>query len=190
MAPRFDSSDRWPVLSTSVVDPSVANPGDRVSTYRDSHAFVTKTTLVAHFSRVSIPLSNVYFDVVGVTLTAALRRVGGVWILNDVVLSGASATNSLLGVVPHIGYLLFGISFCTDNKANYPKVKRFLCESADLPAALGDPSSACTVTSQGAHIETSAANLGPIVAPPPIPTPCPPETDPRNDSCDIPAADD
>jgi hypothetical protein len=189
-APRFDSSDRWPVLSTSVVDPSIANPSDRVSTYRDSHAFVTKTTLVAHFDRVSIPLSNVYFDVLGVTLTAALRRGGGVWTLNDVVLSGASTTNSLLRVVPHIGYLLFGISFCTDNKANYPKVKRFLCESADLPATLGDPSSVCTVTSLSAHIETSAASLGPIVAPPPIPTPGPPKTDPRNDSCDIPTADD
>jgi hypothetical protein len=162
-----------------------------VSSYRDPGAFVTKTSLVARFPRVQIPLSNVYFDLKDVTLTAAVRRVGGTWILEDAILSGASSTNGLLGVVPQIGYVLFGISFCTDNKANYPKVKRFLCESADLPPSLGDPrSSTCTVTSLGARMETAPASLGPVVAPPPIPAPCPPETDPRNDTCDIPAADD
>jgi hypothetical protein len=191
VAPRFDSSDEWPVLSTSLTDRTVTNPSAMVSTYRDPHAFLTKTTLVARFPRVQIPLSNVYFDVTGVTLTAAVRRVGGNWMLQDVTLSGASTTNSLLGVVPAIGYVLFGISFCSDNQANYPKVKRFLCESADLPPSLGDPpSSTCTMTSLGAFMETAPASLGPVVAPPPVPTPCPPATDPRNDSCDIPAADD
>jgi hypothetical protein len=191
VAPRFDTSDHWPVLSTSVVDPSVANPRDLVSTYRDANAFVTLSRMVAHFPRVQIPLSNVYFDLFGVTLTASVRRVGRTWTLEDVVMSGMTKTNSLLGVVPPIGYVLFGIKFCTDNKANYPKVKRFLCESSDLPATLGDPpSTSCTVTSAGAKMVMSPANLGPVVAPPPIPTPCPPETDPRNDSCDIPPADD
>jgi hypothetical protein len=189
--PRFDSSDQWPVLSSSLANPTVTDPRNMVSTYRDARAFVTKTTLVARFPRVSMPLSNVYFDVDDVALTAGIRRVGGSWRLEDVVLSGTTPTNRLLGVVPHIAYVLFGITFCTDNQANYPKVKRFLCESSDLPATLGDPpSSACEATSMGARMETRPASLGPVVPPPPIPSPCPPETDPRQDSCAVPAADD
>jgi hypothetical protein len=92
-------------------------------------------------------------------------------------------------VVPQIAYVEFGVPLCTDNNANYPKVKRFLCESSDLPASLGDPpTSRCTATSAGMRIETAPATLGPIVTPPPVPNPCPPETDPHNDSCDVPAA--
>lgn len=190
VVPRFDATDHWPVLSSSLVDPSVSNPSDMVSVYRDPNAFVTLNTLVAHLPRVSIPLSDVYFDVTDVTLTGTLRRVSSVWRLDDVVMSGWTPTNSLLGVVPQIAYVLFGISFCTDNLANYPKVKRFLCESADLPTKLGDPpSSVCTVTSAGARMTTSPANLGPVVDPPPKPSPCLPATDPANDTCDIPASE-
>jgi hypothetical protein len=191
VAPKFDATDRWPVLTTSVVDPSIANSSDAVSLYRDAQAFVTKNVLVARFPRIVIPLSNVYFELQGVALTAELKRnqVARTWELDNVVLSGGTSTNGLLGVVPTIAAVVFGVPLCTDNNANYPTVKRFLCESADLPSTPGEPaSSRCALTSVGAKMQTSPASLGPIVPPPVLPHPCPNETDPHGDSCDIPPA--
>lgn len=189
VSPKFDAGDRWPILSTSVVDPTVANPADAVSVYRDAQAFVTKNVLVARFPRIAIPLSNVYFELQVVALTAEITRdqIARTWRLDNVVVAGGTSTNGLLGVIPQIAAIVFGVPLCTDNHANYPAVKRFLCESADLPSTPGLPTtSRCASTSVGAKMQTAPASLGPIVAPPVLPSPCPPATDPHNDSCDIP----
>lgn len=189
--PAFDAGDQWPILSPSVADPTVATAAATVSLYRDPTAFVTRNQLVAHFSTLIFPISNVYFTVTDAVLTGEIERdpVSGIWMLINASFAGHGRTDDLLGVIPEIVQTLFGSSvhLCTDDQANYSQVKRYICGSADVPATRGArPDSACVGSSVGASLVTAPATLGAIVEPVPRPELCPPATAPKNDTCATP----
>lgn len=187
--PAFDATDHWPILWTSVIDGTASSAAATVSVHRDTHAFVTKNTLVAHFDHVQVPIGNVYFNVADVVLTGKVGRsnVNDDWRLDDAAFAGHGSTDDLLGVIPEIAFKLFGVSLCTDNQANYPTVKRYICESADFPGASGAPrDTPCVGSSVGAALVTAPASLGALVPPEPRPNLCTPMTDPRNESCATP----
>ncbi|HEX7671735.1 MAG TPA: hypothetical protein VF395_19210, partial [Polyangiaceae bacterium] len=81
----------------------------------------------------------------------------------------------------------FGVSLCTDNQANYPTGKRYICESARRSGSLrgAPPDTPCVGSSVGAFT-TAPASLGVLVAPETRPALCTPTTDPRNESCAVP----
>jgi hypothetical protein len=186
-APAFDASDSWPILSTTVADATVKSAADTVSKDRDESAYVTRNLLVAHFDHVVIPLRNSYFDTYDVVLTGELRRdiATKVWSIENGTFAGHAHVDDLLAVIPEIAHTIFGATLCTDNTLNYAPVKRYICNSADMPATpAGGP---CTETSFGIGFTTAPASLGAVVAPPPPSDVCPRATSPASDSCSIPA---
>ena len=185
VAPALEESDQWTVLSSSVADPTATDAANTNSIYRDANAFVTRGSLVAHFARTMIPLADVYFEVNDVTLTATVVRDAATeqWLLMDGILSGWAETNSLLQVVANVGYSISGVMLCTDNTANYPAVKAFICSSSDLSANPDDVNAPCTRTSVGARFSARPATLGVLAEPVQTASLCPPETDPALDDC-------
>lgn len=188
VSPAFDTTDRWPIFSDTVQNPNVATAADAVSLYRDSNAFVSKRELVAHFDAAQIPMRGVFFDVTDVSLTGDLDRdaVSGEWTIDNAVVEARGSTDGLLSLVPDIAWTLFGVTICTDDQANYPKIKRYVCGAADLPDVKGAPATTpCTGSSVGASIKAAPASLGSLV-PRPVRTTCAPTTDPKTDTCAVP----
>jgi hypothetical protein len=105
------------------------------------------------------------------------------WQLTDGVLSGWAETTALLQVVADVSYSLTDVTLCTDNTANYPGVKAYICASADLSANPSDPDAPCTRTSLGARFSARPATLGVLGEPTALPPLCPPETHPAFDDC-------
>lgn len=187
--PAFDTTDRWPVFADTVANGSAATAGATVSHYRDANAFVSLRRLVAHFDQGEIPMRGVFFAVTNVSLTGDLQRdpVTGVWALENGVVEARGSTDVLMSLIPEIASKVFGVSICTDDQSNYPRIKRYVCSSADLPEVIGSPTSApCTGSSVGMSIVTAPASLGNLVPRPPRASPCSPATDPRQDTCAVP----
>jgi hypothetical protein len=183
-SPRFDASDQWPIARETLVD----KDGDSIeSTQRDDAAFVIGNQLVANFDTLKLPMHNVYVDVSKATLTGDLHHdlATGQWTLMNGTLVGRIETKSLLAFAPLATITVVHVALCKDDPLNYDKVKRFMCQSADLPAIDGDPKSACTFTSFGMNFQTSPASLGPVVDVAPLPDPCPPNYDPAKDTCEF-----
>jgi hypothetical protein len=188
--PTFTGADAWPVLASTLADPEASTGAATVSHFRDPNAFVTQRVLVARFERVQIPLLDVYFNVQDLVLTGRLNPVIGTgeWRLEDGILTGWTTSQELLRVIPLIAESSFGVSLCTDNAANYPTVKRFICAAADLAEdGSTDGSALCLRHSVGARFEAAPGALGAPIAAPPQEGRCPPETDPANDTCAAPS---
>jgi hypothetical protein len=182
--PRFDESDHWPLVSDTLLDPSAAAPE---SAQRDESAFVINGQLVANFDTLKLPMHNIFLDVSKATLTGDLDRDNqtGRWTLEHGTLVARLATNSLLAFAPLATITQVGVALCKDDALNYDKVKRFMCQSSDLPAIDGDPKSNCAYTSFGMNFQTSPASLGRVVNAAPVADPCPPDQDPAKDTCDV-----
>ena len=182
--PRFDESDHWPIVRDTLLD---SDGGDPESAQRDESAFVIGGQLVANFDKLRLPMHNIFLDVSKATLTGDLSRdkKTGRWTLQNGTLAARLETRALLAFAPLATITQVGVALCKDDALNYDKVKRFMCQSADLPAIDGDPKSDCTYTSLGMHFQTSPASLGPIVEVSPLPDPCPPDQDPATDTCDV-----
>jgi hypothetical protein len=181
--PRFDETDHWPLVRETLLDPDGDAPE---SSQRDDSAFVIGGQLVASFDKLRLPMHNVFVDVSKATLTGDLARDKntGRWTLQNGTLAARLETRTLLAFAPLATILQAGVALCKDDALNYDKVKRFMCQSADLPAVDGDPKSDCMYTSLGIHFQTSPASLGPLVDVSPLPDPCPPGLDPAQDTCD------
>lgn len=186
VAPAFDETDVWPIVADTVEDPKAASAADTVSKFRDANAFVVKNVLVAHLANVQVPLRHVPFELSDLTLTAELSRdpASGKWGMSKTMVGARTTADGLLHVIPQIAFQAFGVALCTDNQANYPAVKRFICSSADLPATRGEPTSApCAAASFGMTFEAAPAKLGKLVSLPALPISCAPSVDPRGDTC-------
>lgn len=189
VSPAFDTTDRWPIFSDTVQNPSAATGADTVSLYRDANAFVSKRQLVAHMDSAQMPMRGVFFDVTDIWLTGDLVRdtVSGQWTIENGVIEARGSVDELLSLVPDIASRVFGVTICTDDQANYPKIKRYVCGSADLPQVKGAPAtSPCTGSSVGLSINTSSASLGNLVPRPQRTSPCTQATDPQYDKCIVP----
>ncbi len=183
-SPRFDESDHWPLVRDTLLDPDGGPPE---SSQRDDSAFVIGGQLVASFDKLRLPMHNFFVDVSKATLTGdfSFDRKTSQWTLQNGTLAARLETRSLLAFAPLATIAQTGVALCKDDALNYDKVKRFMCQSADLPAIDGDPTSDCTYTSLGMHFQTSPASLGPPVDVASIPDPCPPGNDPAQDHCDV-----
>jgi hypothetical protein len=89
----------------------------------------------------------------------------------------------MLSFLPAATTSLLNVPLCTDDESNYGPAKRFICGSADLPAAGGDPKSPCLFTSIGESFQSSPASLGRAVDVEQPASLCPEATDPAKDSC-------
>ncbi len=180
--PSFDASDQWPLVRATLVDADSGAPLE--STQRDDNAFVLDSTLVAHFDELRLPMHNIYVDVSKAMLSGHLGYNSSTgWTISNGTLGARIRSDFLLGFVPLATRSAVNVTLCTDDVANYQVVKKTLCEAADLPEIDGDPSSHCAFTSLGVGFQSSPASLGNVVDVPPTANPCPPETDPANDTC-------
>jgi hypothetical protein len=198
--PKLDGSDVWPLLDNFVegvaddggADAGAAEagpPGDAdarqglKSVFRDTHAYVTASKLVAHFPTISIPLTNVYFDVFEVVVTADLIRnsVDLPWRVTNGVFAARVRAGTLLALTPRITSEIIGQPLCTGDP-NYRTVKTFMCEELDLVLTPGSDSRECDAASVGLVFETAGVELGALQHVE-LGSLCPPETDPESDDC-------
>lgn len=179
--PSFDGGDVWPLSSDDLDDPGPS--GEPMSLYRDTSAYVSGYQLVAHFSRVRIPIANIYFDVERVVVTGDIvSRAREGTTLEKGLFTGIVSTSTLLEVLPLTTEAITGASLCGDDPL-YASIKKFVCTSAD--SALGGASDDCDGASAGITFQTAGITLGaemPIDVPP---SSCPPETSPRGDTCQV-----
>ncbi|HEX6764541.1 MAG TPA: hypothetical protein VF103_03665 [Polyangiaceae bacterium] len=176
--PVYDGSDVWPLATDDLDAPDT--DGAPMSIYRDTHAYVSGYQLVAHFDRIRIPISNIYFEADGVIVSGDIvsRAREGTKLENG-LLAGVVSSSTLLEVLPLTTEAITGQSLCSDDPL-YPSIKKFVCISADSSLSGGR---ACDGSSFGIAFQTAGVTLGeqaPIVLPP---SGCTPETLPRGDTC-------
>src|SRR5262249_31763817 len=95
-------------------------------------------------------------------------------------ITGQASTGDLLSLIPILTSRLPGnVAVCKDN-AEYRAARSFLCGFADMTS--GAPGSACDMVSVGIGFDAAPAQIGPTVDEVIVPI-CPPDTDPRGDSC-------
>jgi hypothetical protein len=173
--PAFDGSDQWP-LDEDTLDGTTDDGAPR-SLYRDTKAYVSGYQLVAHFSRIELPLANVYFEAHDVILTSQITQTAtSATRLQKGLVAGFVPMASFLDVIPLTAAAITGLSLCRDS-APYPGIKNFICVAADSPL---DRSSGgeCDAASFGIAFETAQVMLGPAAPPPMLDNPCndPPDT--------------
>ncbi len=179
--PKWDGTDAWPVAPMSLVDAvSVDQPIDK-----DSKAYVTNRTLVAHLPGATVVLrgSGVHLEVdlssvvFAATLekkdTGAVELVGGTlagsWLEPAVFqsLSGLRINN--------------GMRLCVDD-VYYNTVKKVLCDEFDL-SSTGAAAAPCDALSFGMGFAASPAMLGSVVDFPMLGGSCAAGKDPVADLC-------
>jgi hypothetical protein len=177
--PRFDGTDVWPLASDDLDAPG--DMGEPMSLYRDRAAYVSNYQLVAHFPKVRIPITNIYFDINQAIVTADIvsRAIEGTK-LEHGILAGVVSSSTFIEVLPLTTEAITGSSLCKDNSL-YPSIKQFVCISADMQLEPG--ARECDGSSTAITFDTAAVTLGaeaPIVVPP---SACTPENSPRGDTC-------
>jgi hypothetical protein len=104
--------------------------------------------------------------------------------LSNGLLTGRVTRHDVFGVIPVMTNLLSGQYICTDNPL-YPRIRNWLCSFPDLTSMSTDGALPnCDMFSVGLAFQTALAVVGTTVEEPPLPTLCPPETDPANETCD------
>jgi hypothetical protein len=173
--PAFDGSDSWPI-DEDTLDGTTEDGAPR-SLYRDTAAYVSGYQLVAHFSRIQLPLANVYFEAHDVILTTEITQTAtSATRLQNGLLAGIIPMETFLDVIPLTAAAITGLSLCRDS-APYPGIKNFICVAADSPL---DRTSGgeCDAASFGIAFETAQVSLGAAGPPPVLANPCddPPDT--------------
>ena len=179
--PAFDGSDVWP-LDDDALDGTTDDGAPR-SLYRDTAAYVSGYQLVAHFSRIMLPLANIYFEAHDVILTSEITQTAAsATRLRKGMLAGLVPMATFLDVMPLTAAAITGqTSLCRDSMV-YPDIKDFICVAADSP--LDRPSGGeCDAASFGIAFDAAPVKLGKGGAPPALHNPC---NDPP-DTCSTPA---
>lgn len=193
--PRFDGTDQWPVLESSLV--GTAGPGDGhpdvmslpPSRFRDENAYVNKFELVARFDVAPVVFANFPLDSRQIVLTGKLNRdpASQKWELTDGLVSGRSPADLLVEMLPVGAFETTAVPLCPDN-ANWDAVKHLVCSVADstLPGQ-PEPDGVCGATTFAIGITARESTFGPAIPDPERTSPCPPELNPADDTCQDPA---
>lgn len=153
----------------------------------DEQAYVTDHYVVANLPDVAIVLSGdesaTSFTLTAGFLTGRLEQQGSPsrWVIRDGLLVGRWALTEVFRTLSSLAS--GGEQICTDHIL-YPLVKNAVCKFPDIASSLGGPTTPCDAISFGMAFEADPAELGIVYIPAGVPTVCPPETDPANDSCD------
>jgi hypothetical protein len=197
--PSWDGNDRWPVPRLALLegsggaggmapDCSGATDGALDSPrWRDDAAYVRDGVLVGVLPEAGLtitdgngPLSIVLTEGF---LSAHIERDENGWRLSNGLLVGRWGLVDALSIAPR--FRVDGEPICTDHTV-YPLLKNAVCSVADITAGVSGPSAECDAMSFGVAFEAEQAQLGTVVETPPEQYPCPPETDPRLDTCAVP----
>lgn len=204
--PAWDGDDQWPVLASSLLGsgggavgggaPADCSsgahrpPGYDLDSPRfvDTGAYVTDWVVVANLPDVEIILTG---DDTGSAvkltagfLTGRLEQDASslAWTLRDGLLVGRWAVTdvfrSLSAMVSGSGEQV-----CTDHVV-YPLIKSAVCKYPDIASVLGGPTTPCDAIGFGMGFAAEEARVGSFYVPANLIPPCPPETDPLNDTCD------
>jgi hypothetical protein len=154
----------------------------------DVQGYVTNSVFVANLPDVELVMlgddsgSNV--KLTAGFMTGRLEQDGttGRWAMHEGLLVGrwrvADVFRSLSVMVTGGGYPI-----CTDHTI-YGLVKSAVCKFPDIASTLGGPTTPCDAISFTMGFEAQEAQFGSVYVPVGEPEPCPPDTDPSNDTCE------
>ncbi len=200
MAPVWDGNDPWPIDVASLEDPAGGagggaggDPGacegvlgydyDKPR-YVDTKAYVTGGVLVASLPELGLVLSgDTKTTVVKLTAgfaTGRLQKSAVGWRITDGVLAGRWPTKEIFAAIG--GLVSNGGPVCTDDGV-YSALKQKACTFVDIASALGGPTTECDALSLAMGFQAEPAKLGIAWQRTASVSPCPPETNPENDSC-------
>jgi hypothetical protein len=192
----WDGHDQWKIMPEMLV-PS-ASPSVEQPLYRDSQAYVSAGTLVAHFPKAlwspmlwvpSNPAGpNTLVPASGVVLAGLLDNVGGQWMLKDAVVDMRIRMNDgLTFAAQSPSGPAAGDTLCQNPVAYYGALQAF-CAAVDIASVPGLPSSApCDALSTAALFQASPALLGEVLPPSQaVALKCAPGIHPATDDCEPP----
>jgi hypothetical protein len=185
--PKWDGTDTWPVVYTSLepiplADGGVAFDLDR-PLFTDKLAYVSAGVAVGNLPHGELKMSST-MKVVFTDVFVSARLVKGAqgWRAEDGVLSGAWALEDLFA---QLGYVsISGIPICKGSPA-YSMVKAKICAVADIYRNRGTANTPCDSMSIGMGFTGVEARFGPVEEPYSAPNNCTPDTDPATDSCGL-----
>ena len=184
--PKWDGTDTWSVLSTSLQPQAGADGGEEYDVahpkYVDKLAYVTQGTLTASLPAGSFALAtDQSIDFTAAFLTAKLVKKGSSYSMEEGVLAGITSVGQVLGALSSTKDPVTKKPLCTDNLL-YGGVKNLVCGFPDM-SVLGSPSKPCDHFSLGLKMRGEPAKLGPVTVNQLDPSPCAPGTHPKDDSC-------
>ena len=180
-APKWDSSDAWPVPATAIADGGVDYESPR---FVDHNGYVTGGVLVA-----SLPESDLLFSgsktVVPLHLTAGfltgkLEHTASGWRLRDGTVAARWKMTDIFRTLAAMR--IAGTALCVGNPY-YSGAKKIFCDLPDITSTLASPTAECDAVSLGFSFQGEPASLGPIEPVEPWTSPCDPGKDPTNDTC-------
>jgi hypothetical protein len=196
--PNWDGNDRWPVPDIALeggaggsggMAPDCSGASELLDSprWRDDAGYVRDGVLVGALPDAGLtildgdgPLSIVLTQGF---LSGRLSREEGRWKLSGGLLVGRWSLAEALGIAGR--FRVDGEALCTDHPV-YELMKNAVCSVADITAGVSGPTAECDALSFAVGFEAEHAQLGTVFdAPPADPYPCPPETDPRTDSCSL-----
>ncbi|MCC6897523.1 MAG: hypothetical protein IT377_01035 [Polyangiaceae bacterium] len=184
--PKWDGTDEWSVLATSLLPQAGADGGAAYDVahpkYVDKLAYVTNGVLAASLPAGSFALAtDQSIDFTAAFLTAKLTKKGSSYSLEEGVLAGITSVGQVLGALASVKDPVTDKPLCTDNLI-YGGVKNLVCGFPDM-SVLGSPSKPCDHFSLGIKMRGEPAKLGPVTVNVLDPSPCAPGKHPKDDSC-------
>ena len=183
--PAWDGTDALSIDPVSATGSPAPDGGASITgLFVDLHAYVTNFTLVAHFGASAVRLVNVVFPTSDIVLAAALSTSGtlGNWTMTG-TLAGHGESDVLLHTIPALTDSFVGEPIC-DDAVIYPKVKTWVCGSADsIVSGSPGPTATCDALSFGAKFETRLVQIAGLATIPDAGSLCPMATDPSSDTC-------
>ncbi len=171
MAPKFDGTDQWPVLSTLLNNPTSLDGGSKVSfasSYVTNNTWVSgsKGNVTLALTISGFTLSLVIANAV-ITLNLNAGHTGG----TQGIIAGVLATDQLTTQLQQVAGS-FDPTLCSG-----PTIESILSQITQASDILADgtqdPTQPCTGISIGLGFDAEVVQLGPIMAPAaPKPNPC------------------
>ncbi len=120
-------------------------------------------------------------------ITLALKLLYSPLRVESGIIGAHVRAKELFAKMPHMTQV-FGVGKVCTSDVSYPVVQKYFCRFIDSHAdGRVAPDSPCDAMSIGIAIKTSIVQAGPVMPDQPAFKECPPEVNPGNDSCDVPA---
>lgn len=184
--PKWDGTDAWPVLSSSLTGTPGADGGMTYNIdapkYSDKKAFVVNGTLVVSLPEGELALSSKRSVTFAAAIfTGKLQQGSNGWKLEDGVLAGITKVSDVLGLLPTVDDPITQQPICTDNLV-YAGAKSLICDSPDM-SIIGTPAKSCDYVSIGIGMRADPVKLGPVSLKKAPVSPCAAGKDPSQDTC-------